>query len=64
MTIPRLLKEISIVMDEPTCNNTIEHTVFEDENDAIELAKDPKIRPVTKHMAIKRHHFRSNAQKG
>ena len=64
MTITHLLKEISAVMDEPNCNNTIEHTVFEDENGAMELAKAPKMRPETKHMAIKHHHFRSNAQKG
>ena len=38
--------------------------VFEDNNGAIELAKAPKIRPCTKHIALKYHHFRENVQKG
>jgi hypothetical protein len=33
--------------------------VFEDNAGAIELAKLPKLRPRTKHMAIQYHHFRS-----
>ena len=37
---------------------------FEDDNGAIGLAKAPKMRPRTKHIAIKCHHFRSCAQKG
>ena len=33
--------------------------VFEDNNDALELVKAPKMRRRTKHIANKRHHFRS-----
>ncbi len=35
-------------------------TVFEDNAGAIELAVAPKIRPRTKHLAIKYHHFRTH----
>ena len=38
--------------------------VFEDNNSAIELAKAPKIRPCTKHIAIKYHHFMEHVRKG
>ena len=31
--------------------------VFEDNNGEIELAKASKIRPCTKHIALKYHHF-------
>ena len=34
-------------------------TVFEDNNGCIELAKCPRLRPRTKHIGIKYHHFRS-----
>ena len=33
--------------------------VFEDNSGALEMAKNPKIRPRTKHLNIKYHHFRS-----
>ena len=38
--------------------------VFEDNLGAIELAKLPKLRPRTKHIAIQYHHFRSWTMKG
>ena len=34
--------------------------VFEDNNGATQIAKCPTLRPYTKHIAIKFHHFRSN----
>ena len=33
--------------------------LFEDNNGALELARAPKYRPRTKHIALKYHHFRS-----
>eukprot|EP00957_Ditylum_brightwellii_P008323 630092-Ditylum_brightwellii.AAC.1 len=39
-------------------------TVFEDNNGCIELAKCPRMRPRTKHIAIKYHHFRSKVKDG
>ena len=38
--------------------------VFEDNNGVIELSKAPKIRPCTKHIVLKYHHFREHVQKG
>ena len=39
-------------------------TAFEDNSGAIELAKAPKLRPRTKHINIKYHHFRDAVGKG
>jgi hypothetical protein len=39
-------------------------TLFEDNNGAIEMANTPKIRPCTKHINIKYHHFREAVQQG
>jgi hypothetical protein len=38
--------------------------VFEDNEGAIEIAKVPKMRPRTKHLNIKYHHFREEVRKG
>jgi hypothetical protein len=43
---------------------TVKCTVFEDNNGALELATAPKMRPRTKHIAIKYHHFRSSMDSG
>ena len=37
---------------------------FEDNTGALELAKVPKMRPRTKHINIKYHHFREHVQQG
>ena len=37
---------------------------FEDNTGALELSKVPKMRPRTKHINIKYHHFREHVQKG
>ena len=37
--------------------------VFEDNSGALELANTPKLRPRTKHINIKYHHFRSHIEK-
>eukprot|EP00957_Ditylum_brightwellii_P202288 15329487-Ditylum_brightwellii.AAC.1 len=59
----RLLNEVKgsihIDMDE---KEDFKCTVFEDNNGCIELAKCPKMRPRTKHIAIKYHHFRSKVK--
>ena len=39
-------------------------TAFEDNTGAIELAKAPKLRPRTKHINIKYHHFRDAVDRG
>ena len=38
--------------------------LFEDNNGALELAKAPKYRPRTKHIALKYHHFREHVRDG
>ena len=38
--------------------------IFEDNSGALELAKVPKMRPRTKHLNIKYHHFRQHWQSG
>jgi hypothetical protein len=43
---------------------TVHCRVFEDNTGAIELAKVPKMRPRTKHLNIKYHHFREHVRKG
>ena len=65
-TIPivHFLREVSAVTDIADCSKTMKCTVFEDNNGALELAKTPKMRPRTKHIAIKHHHFRSFVEKG
>ena len=56
--IRSILIELSKLLD-LKINVPITHsTVFEDNNGALELAKEPKYRPRTKHIAIKYHHFR------
>ena len=37
-------------------------TIFEDNNGALELAREPRYRPRTKHIAIKYHHFREHVK--
>ena len=61
-----LIDEIHNVMDlEPFAQDTITKcTVFEDNNGCIELATCPRLRPRTKHIAIKHHHFRSKVADG
>ena len=43
---------------------TISCKVFEDNNEALELANKPKFRPRTKHIGIKYHHFRDSVKNG
>jgi hypothetical protein len=39
-------------------------TVFKDNSGALELAKTPKMRPRTKHINVKYHHFREHVADG
>lgn len=51
---------ISLIQKQPV----VKCEVFEDNVGAIELAKLPKLRPRTKHIAIQMHHFRSWTMRG
>ena len=42
----------------------VHRNAFEDNTGALELSKVPKMRPRTKHINIKYHHFRAHIQKG
>jgi Reverse transcriptase (RNA-dependent DNA polymerase) len=65
-TIPliRLIKEIRTMTSIPMHDTpTVYCTAFEDKSGAIELAKVPKMRPRTKHINPKYHHFRKHVAK-
>ena len=60
-----LLKEVMCKMKlKHNQTTTINSTVFEDNNGALQLALSPKISPRTKHIAIKYHFFRSKVGPG
>ena len=48
----------------PCTQPTIHCTVFEDNEGAYELARMPKMRPRTKHINVKYHHFRHHVKCG
>ena len=60
----QLLKEFSETFSLDSKQPTIKCTLFEDNNGAIELATAPKMRPRTKHIALKYHHFREHVRNG
>jgi hypothetical protein len=45
-------------------SNTLVANLYEDNAGAYELAKAPKMRPRTKHIALKYHHFREHVSNG
>ena len=49
---------------EASAKPTVKCTAFEDNEGAINLAKTPKLRPRTKHINNKYHHFREQVQLG
>ena len=57
-----LIKELSDVISSKGTTPTIHCTIFEDNKGCIDLVNIPKIRPRTKHIALKYHHFRSFVQ--
>ena len=57
-----ILNKLSKVMNLDNKITITHSSVFEDNNGALELAKEPKYRPRTKHIAIKYHHFREHVK--
>ena len=59
-----IMLEISsvFVMKCDSCNSYT--TTFGDIKGSIELEKEPKYRPQTKHLSIKWHHFREHIKRG
>ena len=60
--ILEMLHELRNVYDLSKDKPLINCTLFEDNNGALQLAKEPKYRPRTKHIALKYHHFRSHVK--
>ena len=58
------MKELNGIFGEKDITPNVHCTLFEDNNGALELAKAPRYRPRTKHIAIKYHHFREHVKKG
>ena len=57
-----LLKELTILPEEDKPPE-VHCTIFEDNKGCIDMVKSPKMRPRTKHIALKYHHFRSHIGK-
>ena len=54
-----LLREMQSVLSFTTDTPTVHCTIFEDNKGCIDLVNSPKMRPRTKHIGLKYHHFRS-----
>ena len=48
----------------PPTTTKVHCTVFEDNSGAVELVRSPKMRPRTKHINIRYHHFREHVRAG
>ena len=57
------LSEVNFIEKDNRITKTY-FAVYEDNRGALELAKEPKFRPRTKHIATKYHHFRNAVAKG
>ena len=55
-----LLQELRFVIPHQEALPNVHCTVFEDNKGCIELVKSPKMRPRTKHIGLKYHHFRKH----
>ena len=59
-----LLDEMKKIFSIETELPKVHCTIVEDNNSCIELVKCPKMRPRTRHIGLKFHHFRSKVQEG
>lgn len=59
-----LLQELSITTKLIVGTTTAHSTIFEDNKGCVELAIAPRMRPRTRHIALKYHHFRSHVEMG
>ena len=58
----QLLDELRITIPTSSATPKVICTIFEDNHACIEISKSPRMRPRTKHIALKYHHFRSFVQ--
>ena len=65
-TIPIMehLEQLEKTLNIESKHPSVQCKLFEDNNGAIDVAKDPNIRLRTKHVALKYHHFREHVRKG
>ena len=64
LPLTELLKEIRNNVPFEDKAPTIHCTIFEDNMGCMDLVKTPRMRPRTKHIALKYHHFRSSVKSG
>ena len=65
IAITNLMKEaVKMGIRIGTTKSSVHCRLFEDNTGALELAKVPKMRPRTKHLNIKYHHFREHVRRG
>jgi hypothetical protein len=63
--LQRLIEELRLAgFDLPSKPGKVLCKAFEDNSGAYEMARSPKLRPRTKHLNIKYHHFREEVEKG
>jgi Reverse transcriptase (RNA-dependent DNA polymerase) len=63
--LQRLIEELRVAgFDLPSRPGKVLCKAFEDNSGAFEMARSPKLRPRTKHLNIKYHHFREEVEKG
>ena len=58
LPLREMITELKPILNIPDADLVIKCTLFEDNMGAEELAKVPKNRPRTKHIAVKYHHFK------
>ena len=59
-----LFEELNEIFLKEKLNPTLKCKRFEDNNGALALARAPKYRPRTKHIALNYHHFRNLVKEG
>ena len=58
------IQQLEMTLNIESKRPSVKCKLFKDNNGAIELSKAPKIRPRTKHIALKYNHFWEHVQKG
>ena len=59
-----LMQELAGVIPMLSGSPKVHCTIFQDNQGCIDLVKCPKMRPQTKHIALKYHHFRQHVLEG
>ena len=62
--LTQLIDELRTILPLDPPQTEVKCTIFEDNESCIAIAKSPRLRPRTKHIAIKYHHFRKGVIDG